>query len=73
MPHYDRALTRLTAAIPDFKVDDSSTQRDLSARIDLIQKETLFNSFDDGLRNKARRDCAKSKCDLVKLSLVENW
>ena len=54
MPHYDRALTRLTAAIPDFKVDDSSTQRDLSARIDLIQKDSLFNSFDDGFRNKAR-------------------
>jgi hypothetical protein len=52
MPHFASAR-KLSEAIPDFKVEDSSTQRDLSARIDLLQKERLFNSF-GGVRDKAR-------------------
>ena len=53
MSHFASARTKLSETIPDFKVEDSSTQRDLSARIDLLQKERLFNSF-GGTRNKAR-------------------
>jgi hypothetical protein len=52
MPHYSYACMKLTEAIPDFKLDDSPTQRDLSARIDLQQKVALFNSC--GVRDKAR-------------------
>ena len=51
MSHFASARTKLSETIPDFKV--ASTQRDLSARIDLLQKERLFNSF-DGTGNKAR-------------------
>ena len=53
MPHFASARTKLSEAIPDFKVEDSPTQRDLSARIDLLQKERLFNSF-GVVRDKAR-------------------
>jgi len=43
---------KLKDTISDFKLDDSPTQRDLSARIDLQQKVALFNSC--GVRDRAR-------------------
>jgi len=52
MPHFANACMRLKETVPDFKLDDSPTQRDLSARIDLRQKDTLFNTF--GVRDRAR-------------------
>jgi len=52
MPHYTKACMKLKDTISDFKLDDSPTQRDLSARIDLQQKVTLFNSC--GVRDRAR-------------------
>ena len=67
MPDFANACMRLKETVPDFKLDDSPTQRDLSARIDLRHKDTLFNTFD--VRDRARLNAVSAVVQFSQLLL----
>jgi len=51
-PHFNGARNQLMATIPDFKWDAPLTQKDISASLDVVHKNELFESCE--LRDKAR-------------------